>query len=90
MSTTSKPPRSDDVAAIIRVTGVTYRQIDYWTRRGYLKPDVVDPGRGTRRHYPPRELDVAKRIAMRLVLGFTLARAAELARLEVDDAEASS
>src|SRR5690242_11820245 len=33
-------------------TGVSYRQIDYWCRQGYLKPLTASPGKGAGRVWP--------------------------------------
>jgi hypothetical protein len=42
-----------ELAAAARVS---YRQIDYWTRRGFIVPDPRIPGIGHRRHYAPDEV----------------------------------
>lgn len=39
--------------------GLTYRQVDYWTRMGWLKPDNPEPGTGKVRRYGPDEVRVA-------------------------------
>jgi len=42
------------------LTGVSYRRLDYWTRKG-LFPDVSDlhPGSGMAREYSARDLEIA-------------------------------
>jgi hypothetical protein len=43
--------------------GVTYRQLDYWTRQGYLHPEnggAAAAGSGTYRRWPEAELTVAR------------------------------
>ena len=35
-----------------RIVGITYRQLDYWTRTGLVRPSLTDAaGSGTRREY---------------------------------------
>lgn len=48
--------------------GVTYRQVDYWTRTGYLVPVLGGrgSGKGRERWYDPDEIRVAK--ALRALL----------------------
>ena len=44
--------------------GITYRQLDHWSRMGYLRPVRLDRGRGggtgSPRVWPPGELQVAR------------------------------
>ncbi len=49
------------------LTGITYRQADYWVRQGYLLADCPEPGSGHRRTHAVGELRVAD--ALRQVLG---------------------
>lgn len=58
-------------------TGLTYRQLDYWCRCGWLRPLVARPGSGTRRVFPPEELRVATLMAALTKVG-VLPAAAEL------------
>lgn len=52
--------------AVISVTGVTERQVDYWARTGVVKPSIkAAAGKGTRREYSFKDL-VALRVAKRL------------------------
>lgn len=44
--------------------GITYRQLDYWCRKGWLRPDEANTGSGTRRTFPPDELRVAALMAV--------------------------
>lgn len=46
----------NDVMAL----GLTYRQVDWWCRKGWLLPDNPDPGSGYRRTFPPQEVAVAE------------------------------
>lgn len=61
----------------------TERQLDYWTRAGYLRPDNPDPGSGTARKFSAEETEVASRMARLVAAGFVPAAAAEYARLGV-------
>jgi DNA-binding transcriptional MerR regulator len=39
------------------IVGITYRQLDYWTRTGLIRPSLTDAaGSGTRRQYSYRDL----------------------------------
>ncbi len=39
------------------IVGITYRQLDYWTRTGLVRPSLTDAaGSGTRRAYSYRDL----------------------------------
>ncbi len=66
--------------------GLTYRQLDYWVRKGYLKPDHPEWARqGTPREWSEREIEVA-RIMYRLTsAGLSVPVAAEVARGAVDE-----
>lgn len=35
------------VKALTATTGVTYRQVDFWVRRGYIKPIQAGQGKGS-------------------------------------------
>ena len=61
--------------------GITPSQIDYWTRKGYIRGTTEHtPGVGIRRWYTAHELWVARWMALLTRNGVTPARAAELAR----------
>jgi transposase-like protein len=81
-----KPPPPPDVP---RLLGVSYRQLDYWCRRGYLRP-ITPGGSGNPRRWPEAELEVARRMATLVRSGYQAAAAAQLARLggEVEEATA--
>lgn len=61
-------------------TGLTYRQLDYWARSGYLRPDGNNQGTGRFRTWPSSELEIAARMVRLIDLGFVVATAARLAR----------
>lgn len=59
----------------------TYRQLDYWTRRGWLAADERrKAGSGHPRHWSDAELRVAEQIASLRSAGFELPTAARVAR----------
>lgn len=39
------------------LTGLTYRQIDYWSRQGYITPLVEATGTGSRRRFSAAQVD---------------------------------
>lgn len=48
-------------AELRRAAGITYRQVDYWTRTGLLRPvGVQSPGSGNWRKYPQSEVRIAR------------------------------
>ena len=49
--------------------GLTYRQLDFWVRKGYLKPIRLGPGRGTDRMFPASEVQVAAKMAAYVAAG---------------------
>jgi len=60
---------------------LTYRQLDYWTRTGYLKATMPKPGSGHVRTWSDEELAVARLVArLGRTAGIPAGRAAELAR----------
>lgn len=66
---------------LVKRTGLTWRQIDYWTRQGYLRPDDEwARGTGNARVYPDEEMRVALRMRDLTGVGFTPKHAARLAR----------
>jgi len=51
--------------AVLALTGLTYRQIDYWTTTGIVVPFKTSAGKGSRREYSFMDL-VQLRVAKRL------------------------
>lgn len=60
------------------VPGVSYRQLDYWARMGYLNVD--EPGSGRRRDWPPGELAVARQMGRLVQAGIPPELASGIAR----------
>lgn len=46
-----------------RISGATFRQLDYWERTGVLTASVPAKGSGSRRYYTDREVHVATVLA---------------------------
>ncbi len=61
-------------------TGVTFRCLDYWTRRGYLRTADFRGGSGRRRTWPAGEVAVAAMMRRLVAAGIALARAHQIAR----------
>jgi hypothetical protein len=66
-----------------RRAGITYRNLDHWVRRGWLHPEHVGRGPGSRRHWPTHEQQVAALMARCVNIGMTPALAARVARAAV-------
>lgn len=66
--------------------GITYRQVDWWTRSGLIRPDNPDCGSGRHRRYPPEEVRAAERIAGLVRAGVHVQVAARIARGEQEPA----
>lgn len=62
--------------AVCRLTGVTYRQLDYWARTGLVTPSIaVARGSGSKRRYSYGDILEVKVIKRLLDAGVALARA---------------
>ena len=59
--------------------GITYRQMDYWARRGFLHPEGFG-GSGTGRKWPADEVQAARRMGRLTAAGLPLAWSAQFAR----------
>lgn len=66
-------------------TGATYRQIDYWTRVGYLEPEAGTPGSGYSRRWSERDRRMAYLIVRLSLLGIEVPKAAAYARSLLDN-----
>lgn len=51
---------------VLRAAGITYRQLDYWSRRGLLGDEALDVGSGHSRSFTFADV-VAARLCMELV-----------------------
>ena len=63
-------------STVCRLTGVTYRQLDYWARTGLVTPTIaVARGSGSKRRYGYADILEVKVIKRLLDAGVSLARA---------------
>ena len=62
-----------------RAGGASYRQLDYWARKGYLQV-TQDPGSGRAREWPDEEIRVASVMARLTAAGLPPATAVQVAR----------
>lgn len=70
--------------------GITYRQLDYWTRTGYLRTSTkAEPGTGNARFYPASEVPVAALAHRLLGEGLSPAAASRIARELVETGTSS-
>lgn len=60
--------------------GLTERQIDYWTVKGYLRADTAKPGSGNRRSYSADEVRCARLMVQLVAAGLRIEKAALIAR----------
>lgn len=68
-------PTTPELAAEV---GITYRQMDYWIRQGYIGGGC--PGSGNARDLPDFEVSVLRHMALLVHIGLPAATAAEAAR----------
>lgn len=77
--TLEKFPLSPQVRpGVPQIDGVTYRQLDYWIRQGYLR--VAAEGSGSCRTWPAAEVRVARIMARLVAAGVRPAAAERIAR----------
>jgi len=74
---------SQDVVAL---SGLTYRQVDYWTRKGILGSETPQPGSGHQRRYSQGQIQVAIMMGRLLRAGFDANLAVKCAPLLVQHA----
>jgi len=61
-------------------SGATYRQIDYWSRKGHLVALNEGYGSGSRRYWRESEVTVARRMKALTDLGLKIGVAEQVAR----------
>lgn len=69
-----------EVVEIVHRLGGSYRQLDFWVRRGYLRVPQHRPGSGYPRVWEPAEVAIAAAMLRLVAAGFTVASAARIAR----------
>lgn len=60
--------------------GITYRQLDHWQRKGYLRPVNGFSGSGRDREWPLAEVEIARRMGRLVAAGLSVEQAARFAR----------
>jgi hypothetical protein len=69
---------SNDLDTVLRRTGATYRQLDHWCTRKYIRPG--NPGTGTSREWPESEIKVAQLMVRMTAAGIPPRLAVRIAR----------
>lgn len=71
---------------VCRITGITYRQLDYWARTDFLRPSIADArGSGTKRRYSYHDVIELKVVKRLLDAGVSLQRARRALQCLRDD-----
>lgn len=65
---------------VLAGTGVTYRQLDYWTRQGWVRPEVEAAGSGYARAWHPDEARVVAILGRLAAAGVAPPAAARVTR----------
>ena len=74
-------------SATMQETGASYRQVDYWTKRGYLRAETTKPGSGKHRRWPKQECDVLRVMVQLGAVGVEPAAAAKIARDAIESGD---
>lgn len=61
--------RSANSVLVERLTGASYRQLDYWVRCGYISDDLVGKGSGGRREWRASHIETAHALLQSSSLG---------------------
>lgn len=71
----------DDLASVpvAEKAEISFRRLDWWVRRGYLKPEGGN-GTGDPRSWPPAEVEVACKMGRLVHVGLSVESAARAAR----------
>jgi len=64
----------------VEIVGVTYRQLDWWVSKGYLRPLNPSPGQGVAREFPEDEIQVARTMGRLVAAGIPPHIAVKVAR----------
>jgi len=73
---------------LARLAGITYRQLDYWTRTGLIHSPNTGANSGTLRIYPRTEIATACLLAQLLHAGLTRRIAHDIARTLLEHGQA--
>jgi DNA-binding transcriptional MerR regulator len=69
---------------VLTASGISYRQLDFWVRAGYLKPSTPARGYGSVRRFPATEAEIAAYALELITAGFTASAALDYARRLVE------
>jgi len=69
---------------LVEACGCSYRQIDYWVRTGYLRPERGRSGSGHWRRWPESEARIAIVMSRLIRCGFAVPDAARIARAFIE------
>lgn len=69
---------------VVREYPITYRQLDLWTKAGYLGEGSKETGSGKAREYSRSEITLLERIILFVAAGVRPQIAAAIARGDVD------
>jgi len=67
--------------------GITFRQLEYWVMKGFVRPVTPTPGSGYVLEFDEAEAAVVVRLGALVRAGFLLRAAAELARSPIGDSD---
>jgi DNA-binding transcriptional MerR regulator len=91
MSDTDVTPEPAEPEPVGRVemltTGATYRQLDYWTRAGWLSAEPVGSGRS--RKWSQRDREIARAMVRLIAAGVNTSTAARIATSLVESGATS-
>jgi hypothetical protein len=73
------------LSVMLSIPGITYRRLDYWVRRGLLRPANPHDGSGTQRGWTGRDYRLATAILGLTTAGLALDVAAAAAVAYVDE-----
>lgn len=75
------PPELPGSVDVVRQAGITYRQLDHWVRRRFVRPEPSrHGGTGFSREFAPEEVRVACVMGRLTAVGVSLELAARIAR----------
>jgi hypothetical protein len=76
-----RPAETFTLDELVAATGATAKQVDHWTRGGYLHPIARERAtNGVRRRWPASERDVCERMLYLVEAGLSVALAHDVAR----------
>ena len=71
-------------ADVCRYADISYRQLDHWTRQGYLEAyGVSEPGSGNKREYSRAQADKARLMQCMISVGFEVSFAEKVASFAI-------